>query len=103
MIVRIWRGYADHGEPDAYPEHFRRNVVPELRGIAGFLGATLLKRETEDIVEFLVETRWQSLDAIRAFAGDDIERAIVEPEAVAALRTFDPTVSHFDAIQDVQD
>ena len=52
-------------------------------------------------VEFLVLTRWESLDAIRAFAGDDIGRAVVEPGAVSALVEYDPRVQHYDVLETV--
>jgi heme-degrading monooxygenase HmoA len=100
MIIRTWRGRADRKKPQAYIEHFRRNVLPELRGIKGFLGAQLLRADGPDAVEFLVLTRWASMDAIRAFAGKDVSQAVVEPEAVAALDSFDKTVSHYEIVED---
>jgi heme-degrading monooxygenase HmoA len=100
MIVRSWRGRADTKKSSAYPEHFRRNVLPELRGIAGFRGAQLLRHDRPDEVEFLVLTRWASMDAIRAFAGKDVSRSVVEPEAVAALVSFDKTVTHYEVVED---
>ena len=66
----------------------------------GFLGAQLSRRE-EVVVEFLVLTRWQSMDAVRAFAGPEVDRAIVEPGAVAALDDFDDAVQHYEVIEDV--
>ncbi len=98
MIVRAWRGRAALAKPQAYIDHFNRNVLPELRGIAGFSGASLLREDRADHVEFLVLTRWDSMEAIRAFAGDDVNRAVVEPEAVAALETFDHTVHHYSVV-----
>ena len=100
MIVRMWRGRAALSNPLAYSGHFRRRVLPELERIEGFLGASLLRRDGGDAVEFLVLTRWASMDAIRAFAGDDVEKAVVEPEAVAALAAFDHTVQHYEVVQE---
>jgi heme-degrading monooxygenase HmoA len=100
MIVRSWRGRADPRKAGAYPEHFRRNVLPELRGIAGFKGAQLLRHDRAGEVEFLVLTRWASMDAIRAFAGQDVNRSVVEPEAVAALMNFDKSVTHYEVVED---
>ena len=76
-------------------------VVPELRLLPGFAGAQLSRRELDDKVEFLVLTRWQSLAAIRAFAGADIEKAVVEPNAVAALMEFDKTVRHYEVLEEI--
>jgi heme-degrading monooxygenase HmoA len=100
MIVRSWRGRASATEPDAYPRHFAHRVLPALRGIDGFLGATLLREAQGETIEFLVLTRWASLAAIRAFAGEDLGRAVVEPEAVTALVSFDATVRHYEVVQE---
>ncbi len=101
MVVREWRGRAAPERADAYPKHFRERVVPELRGIAGFFGAKLCRRQVGDRVEFLVLTNWRSMEAVRAFAGPSPERAVVEPGAVAALIDFDETVRHYEVIEDV--
>jgi heme-degrading monooxygenase HmoA len=79
MIIREWRGRASPSRAEAYPKHFRDNVVPELQQIPGFLGARLSQRRIDDKLEFPVLTRWQSMDSIRAFAGANAERAVVEP------------------------
>ena len=102
MIVRTWRGWAAASNRAAYPDHFRRNVLPELKKIAGFLGASLLQQDRQGEVEFLVLTRWASIEAVRAFAGDDISRAVVEPEAVAALVRFDRSVQHYELIEETE-
>jgi heme-degrading monooxygenase HmoA len=100
MIVRSWHGRAAATNHRAYVEHFRRNVLPELREIDGFLGASLLKTDRADYIEFLVLTRWDSMDAIRAFAGDEVENAVVEPQAAAALLSFDRTVQHYEVVEE---
>ncbi len=101
MVIREWRGRASGSQAEAYPQHFRNKVVPELRGIPGFLGASLSRRPLGDAIEFLVLTRWQSLPAVERFAGSDITRAIVEPGAVAALSDFDATVQHYEVLEEV--
>jgi heme-degrading monooxygenase HmoA len=101
MIIREWRGRASPARAEAYPTHFRSNVLPELRQVPGFLGAHLSRRQLDDRIEFLVLTRWQSIDAIRSFAGNDIAKAIVEPGAVAALLEFDASVRHYDVLEEV--
>jgi heme-degrading monooxygenase HmoA len=100
MILREWRGRASPDRTAAYPAHFRNVVLPELRGIAGFIGATLSRRDENEKIEYLVLTRWQSRDAIRAFAGDVPDKAIVEPDAVAALTDFDDFVRHYEIVED---
>jgi heme-degrading monooxygenase HmoA len=101
MIIREWRGRASEPKAEAYPKHFRAAVVPELRNVPGFLGAHLSRRRMGERVEFLVLTRWQSMDAIRAFAGVTVDRAVVEPGAVAALDDFDAGVQHYEVIEEV--
>jgi heme-degrading monooxygenase HmoA len=94
MILREWRGRTEPERADAYPAHFVHRVVPELRHIQGFVGAELLRHDGGNVVEFTVLSRWTSMEAIRAFAGSDPGRAVVEPGAVAALSDFDEHVTH---------
>jgi len=101
VIVRSWRGKASVAKADAYPTHFRKNVLPELRSVAGFLGASLLKQQTEAATDYLVLTRWASMEAITGFAGSDVAKAVVEPEAIAALIDYDRTVQHYEVIEEI--
>ena len=66
-----------------------------MQSVAGFCGAELCRREAGDRVEFLVLTRWKSMEAVRAFAGQTAERAVVEPGAAVALVDFDQRVRHY--------
>ena len=100
MIIREWRGRASPTNAEAYPTHFRTKVLPHLLHVPGFRGAYLGKHVADNKIEFVVLTRWQSIDAIRDFAGSDIARAVVEPGAVAALLDFDATVRHYEVIED---
>jgi heme-degrading monooxygenase HmoA len=96
MIVRLWRGQAPNATSDAYATHATRTVFPALAELDGHRGAWLLRREIDGQTEFLAMTFWESLDAIRSFAGDDISTAIVEPEGRAALSSFDGFASHYE-------
>jgi heme-degrading monooxygenase HmoA len=100
MVIREWRGRASAEQTEAYPDHFHQVVMPELRRRAGFLGAYLCRRLVDDEIEFVVLTRWESMDAIKAFAGEDPARAVVDARAAATLRDFDATVQHFDVIEE---
>ena len=95
MIVRQWSGRAAAEQRGAYPAHFRARVLPELRSLPGFLGAELLERDLGGRIEYQVLTRWDSLAAIARFAGEDPERAVVEPGAAAALLDHDDRVRHY--------
>jgi heme-degrading monooxygenase HmoA len=100
MIIREWRGRASLAQAETYPVHFRTKVVPELVNLPGFVGAHLSRRLLGDRIEFLVLTRWKSVDAIRDFAGSEIDKAVVEPDAVAALIDFDAKVRHYEVIDE---
>jgi heme-degrading monooxygenase HmoA len=101
MIIREWRGRAAPSKAEAYPDHFRANVLPELHRVPGFLGACLSRRQFDGAIEFLVLTRWRSIEAIRGFAGSDISKAIVEPGGAAALLDFDASVQHYEVIEEM--
>lgn len=95
MIERLWSARTTREGAVKYADHFRRVVVPELASIGGYHGARLLEREVDGIIEVVVVTRWHSLDAIRAFAGDELDRAVVHEDAAALFSDFDPKVRHF--------
>ena len=100
MIARLWRGAAaDRQNADAYVRHLKASVVPELNDIAGYREVRLMKRETGGRTEFLVMTLWNSMDAIRRFAGNDPDRAVVEPEARAVLAEYDDFVRHYEVVE----
>ena len=96
MIARTWRGIATSANVDAYVRHFAQKVAPAVTALAGHRGAWLLRREVDGRTELLAVTLWESRDAIRAFAGDDIARAHVEPEARAVLSDFDDFACHYE-------
>ena len=96
MIARIWRGRAKGANAEAYARHVTQTVFPTLPAIAGYRGAYLLRRETPEGTEFLALTLWDSLASIKAFAGADVERAVVEPAARAVLSDFDDFVRHYE-------
>ena len=94
-VLRVWRGAARPSDVTTYLAHFRDRVEPALCALAGFRGAEVLTRPAGALVEIVVQTRWTSLDAVKAFAGSDPDVAVVEPEAVAMLAEHDPFVRHF--------
>ncbi len=98
MIARIWKCIATTENVPHYVDHFNHSVFPELKQLNGFHDAYVLKRPVEDAFELTVMTLWESLDAIRAFAGDTLETAVVEPAAQAVLRSFDKTVTHHEVL-----
>src|SRR5258706_5957164 len=75
MISRHWKGTTKPGLAESYLEHLRAEVFPKLRAIPGFVSAQVLRRDVSQLTEVQVVTPWESLAAIRAFAGEDLETA----------------------------
>ncbi len=96
MIARVWRARATLDKAQAYREHLQASVFPVLKGIDGFVSAQLLERQSGEQIEFVVESRWASLAAVRSFAGDAFENAVVAPAAREVLEWFDPGVTHYE-------
>ena len=96
MIARVWRGWAQPEQASAYERHFTTTVQAELRAVEGFVGAQLLRRQAGAEVEIVAITTWESMEVIHGFAGDDIERAVVAPEAQQILSRYEDRVTHFE-------
>ncbi|MFG0256369.1 MAG: antibiotic biosynthesis monooxygenase family protein [Phycisphaerales bacterium JB043] len=96
MITRSWQGTTRPNHETLYVEHLQQDVIPVLERIPGFLGCTILRRPQGESFQYRVETRWQSLETIRAFAGADITRSVVPPEAQAHLSEFDTSAEHWE-------
>jgi len=98
VIARHWRGLARAHRAADYLQHLRTETLPALQGLAGFVDASVLSRPLADGVEFLVITRWASLEAIAGFSGGAVEVAVV-PEAVAAMMIeYDRRARHFEVL-----
>jgi len=97
-VSRQWKGVTKQGQEDAYIAHLEREVWPSVRGLAGFLQASILRRPIEGGTEFQIVTIWRSLDDIKAFAGDDVEAAVVPPAAQALLSSYDRRVVHYEVV-----
>jgi heme-degrading monooxygenase HmoA len=100
VIVRTFHATATAEGADAYRKHFTNSVLPDLRRIDGYRGAYLLRRDHDGGVQLQVLTLWSSLDAIRQFAGANLDSAVVEPAARAVLATYDTTVTHHTVVVD---
>jgi len=100
VIMRYWRGWASPENADAYERIVTTQVLPHLAGLRldGYHGAYLMRRETGGEVEFATITIFDSLDDVRAFAGDDYERAFVPEEARAVLSRFDERCAHYETL-----
>jgi heme-degrading monooxygenase HmoA len=98
MIARHWRGLIRHDRAAAYVEHLQSETLPQLVQLAGFHDAKVLRRDLPQGVEFLVVTIWESLDSIRAFAGNDVESAVVPPKARDMMIEYDRNARHYQVV-----
>ena len=96
MIVRVWRARAALHSAHLYPTHFTDAVLPRLLALPGFRGAYLLRRADDVGVEFVVQTLWDSMEAVERFAGPNPDVAVVDADARAVLVSFDSVVQHYD-------
>jgi heme-degrading monooxygenase HmoA len=95
MIWRLWRGVARADQAANYEQHLRRETFPALRTIEGFVDASILTRSLATGVEFLVVSRWVSMENIATFAGKDVEAAVVPRNVEQMMVEFDRTVTHY--------
>ncbi|MEZ0234606.1 MAG: antibiotic biosynthesis monooxygenase [Actinomycetota bacterium] len=99
VIARTWRGWTRADDADAYVEYLQRTGIPEYRATEGNRAAYILRRNVGERTEFVTLTLWESLDAVRGFAGDDVERAVFYPEDGRFLVERETTVAHFEVIE----
>jgi len=102
MIVRIWHGWTTPANADTYERLLNEEIFPgiEAKNVAGYRGIQLLRRVVGDEVEFVTAMRFDSLDAVRAFAGEDHEAAYVPQKARAVLARFDARSQHYEVRAD---
>jgi heme-degrading monooxygenase HmoA len=98
MISRIWHGWTTPGNADQYEALLEKEIFVGIQGrhIAGFKNIQLLRRAVEDEVEFVTIMLFASLDAVREFAGEDYEAAVVPPKARLILSHFDQRSQHYE-------
>ena len=106
MISRLWHGWTTREKADAYEKLLRSEVLPGIHRVKGFKGAHLLRRDgkdkDKDEVEFVTLTMFDSLDAVKEFAGEDYEVAVVPPEARKLLARFDERSAHYETVLRVE-
>jgi heme-degrading monooxygenase HmoA len=98
MIARTWHGAVPADKADAYHAFLLQTGVPDYQSTPGIRGVHLLRRTEGDLVHFLLVTFWDSLDAVRAFAGDDVLRARYYPKDEDFLIEKEPFVTHYDVL-----
>ena len=100
MICRLWRGWTTRDNADAYERIVRGEVIPgiEARRIPGFQHIDLMKTDLGEEFEFVTLMWFESLDAIKAFMGEDYSVSHVPPAARAVLKRFDERAAHYEVI-----
>lgn len=98
MIARTWHGVVPAGKADDYHRYLLETGVVDYQRTPGNRGVYIFRRLEGDEGHFLLLTLWDSLDAIRAFAGPDVERAKYYPEDEAFLLELEPTVTHYEVL-----
>ena len=100
MIARLWHGVTTRENAGKYEELLRSEVLPGIHRVEGYRGAWLLRREVPEGAEFVTMTIFESLDAVRRFAGEDPEAAVVPEEARKLLARFDRRSVHYTILVD---
>ncbi len=98
MIARIWQGQTKESDADAYNEYQHATGVNNYRKIDGYRGVCVLKDVQSGIADFLLISFWDSMEAIRRFAGDPVDKAVYYPEDEKYLLAFDPKVRHYEVL-----
>jgi antibiotic biosynthesis monooxygenase (ABM) superfamily enzyme len=98
MISRVWHGWTTPANADAYEALLKSEIFTGIRDrqIAGYRGIHLFRRNLGDEVEFVTVMWFGTLEAVRAFAGEDYEVAVVPPKARALLSRFDARSQHYE-------
>jgi heme-degrading monooxygenase HmoA len=96
MIARIWHGRTTAAQADAYLDLLQKVAIPGYQSTRGNRAVYILRRLDGEVAHFLTLTYWDSLEAIQAFAGEDISKAKYYPEDQHFLLEFEPTVEHYE-------
>ncbi len=104
MISRIWHGYSTPLHADAYENLLRDEIFAWIasKNIPGYQGIQLYRRELEEEVEFITIMWFDSIDSVKAFAGEDYETAVVLPQAQALLARYDARSQHYEVRVDLK-
>jgi len=98
MIGRLWHGWTTRANAASYEALLRAEILPGIHHVPGYRGALLMRREAGEEIEFVTLTFFASLDAVRAFAGEDYECAVVPAKARELLSRFDARSLHFEVL-----
>jgi len=97
MIARTWHGAVPESKSDEYLEYLQKTGIPDSKTTEGNRGVFVLRRNEEGKTHFLFISLWDSVETIRKFAGEDIEKARYYPEDKNYLLELEPNVTHYEA------
>jgi heme-degrading monooxygenase HmoA len=103
MIARVWKGTVRQSDGDAYVRYLQETGVAAYAATPGNRGVWMLRRDVDGLTEFVMFTLWESLDAVKAFAGDEHERAVFYPEDDRFLVDRDLTATHYEVETHIAD
>ena len=98
MIVRMWHGRVPTSKAEAYRAFTNERAIPDYQSVEGNISVHILERQEGDVTHFITLTFWESLEAIKGFAGDDVEVAKYYPEDNDFLLEFEPSVVHYEVV-----
>jgi len=98
VIARMWHGRVPTARAAAYRQFVNGRAIPDYRSVPGNISVHILERAEGDVTHFITMTFWESLDAIRGFAGDDLEKAKYYPEDAEFLLEYEPRVVHYEVV-----
>jgi len=96
MIARVWHGYTTPAHADAYEAMLKPELLPGLSKVKGYRGSYLLRRPLGSEVEFITILLWESIEAIKAVAGQDFETAVIPEERRQHLSRYDSRAAHYE-------
>lgn len=99
MISRQWRGLARASSAESYVNHLQVETFPAIAQLPGFIAASILRRALPEGVEFLIVTQWDSLESIQAFAGTNVEDAVVPQKVQEMMVDYDRVVRHYEIVR----
>ena len=98
MVTRMWRGWTARTAADDYERFLLDELFPSMIQIQGFRGADVLRRPDGGEVAFVTLVRFEALGDVKGFAGDDWERAVIEPRAAELLTRWDEQAAHYETM-----
>lgn len=98
MIARMWHGRVPAEKARRYREFLNARAIPDYRSVPGNINVHVLERADGPVTHFVTLTFWESMEAIRGFAGDDVEIAKYYPEDQEFLLEFEPRVIHYEVV-----